>query len=272
MSCLGERLTALVDGELGHDERERAHAHLAVCARCRAEAATLRSLKGRLRGLGGAPEPGADDLPSDDFLTRLRALGAPAPGEPDDPSVTSPSPLDPPDPSRPSGAPDRFAFPGRPGEPGPHGEPAAARGRSARPRRSSGRPSRPSRPVRAAAFAAPRDTRPAGHGAALAHPRRRLLAMGAATLVLGLGTASYAAGGGRSGPAVTPEFDRFAIEHAMTSGDAPVTTGTDPRPLGRTGPTPSAGAAPGADASGGPAPGAGPIASPVASVPVPAGP
>ncbi|MEV5825933.1 zf-HC2 domain-containing protein [Spirillospora sp. NPDC052242] len=270
MSCLGERLTALVDGELGHDERERAHAHLAVCARCRAEAATLRSLKGRLRGLGGAPGPGADDLPSDDFLTRLRALGetAAAPSEPADPSETSPGT---PGSSRPSGDPDRFAFPGRSGEhtlPGRSGEPAPTRGRPARPRRSSGRPSRP---VRAAAFAAPRDTRPAGHPAALARPRRRFLVMGAATLVLGLGTASYAAGGGRPGPAVTPEFDRFAVEHAMTSGDAPV-TGADPRPLGRTGSTASPGASPGADVPGAPTARGGPVASPVASVPVPAGP
>ncbi|MFD0900667.1 anti-sigma factor family protein [Actinomadura sediminis] len=267
MSCLGERLTALVDGELGHDERERAHAHLAVCARCRAEAATLRSLKGRLRGLGGAPEPGADDLPTDDFLTRLRALG----------ETAAPSGSPPPGASE---VPDPFAIPGRSGEPGPHGEPGgpfgeppATRGRPARPRRSSGRPSRP---VRAAAFAGPRDTRPAGHAAALARPRRRFLVMGAATLALGLGTASYAAGGGRPGPAITPEFDRFAVEHAMTSGDAPV-TGTDPRPLGRTGSPVPADASPGAVVPAAPTPGATtpgatPIASPVTSVPVPAGP
>ncbi|MFV2216342.1 zf-HC2 domain-containing protein [Actinomadura sp. LOL_016] len=239
MSCLGERLTALVDGELGHDERERALAHLAACARCRAEAATLRGLKGRLRGLGAAPEPGADDLPTDDFVTRLRALGGAA------------ASVEPP-----------------PAPPVPPDEPTVTSGRFVRPRRSS---VRPSRPVRAAAFAGPRDTRPAGHAAALARPRRRYLVMGAATLVLGLGTASYAAGARQQGPAVTPEFDRFAVEHAMTSGDAPV-TGDDPRTLGEVGARSPQSASPGAVAPGRATPSTGPVASPVASVPVHAGP
>ncbi|NEA24361.1 hypothetical protein G3I70_17960, partial [Actinomadura bangladeshensis] len=52
---------------------------------------------------------------------------------------------------------------------------------------------------------------------------------GAATLVLGLGTASYIAGGRQDAPTVTPAFDRFAVEHALTSGDAPMTDPlTDP--------------------------------------------
>ena len=38
VSHLGRRLTALVDGELSPAERDRAHAHLARCAACRAEA------------------------------------------------------------------------------------------------------------------------------------------------------------------------------------------------------------------------------------------
>ena len=56
MSHLGDRLSALVDGELGAAERDRAHAHLASCEQCRAEAAELRALKRKLRGLtAGAP-------------------------------------------------------------------------------------------------------------------------------------------------------------------------------------------------------------------------
>ncbi|NDU77381.1 hypothetical protein GWI34_32900 [Actinomadura sp. DSM 109109] len=72
--------------------------------------------------------------------------------------------------------------------------------------------------------------RPVGHAAAIrVQPRRRYLVVGAATLFLGLGTASYAAGGRQDGPAVTPAFDRFAVEHALTSGDAPLTDPlTDP--------------------------------------------
>ena len=60
MSHLGDRLSALVDGELGGAERDRAHAHLAGCEQCRAEAAELRALKQKLRGLmDGAPAEAA---------------------------------------------------------------------------------------------------------------------------------------------------------------------------------------------------------------------
>ena len=60
MSHLGDRLSALVDGELDGAERDRAHAHLASCEQCRAEAAKLRALKQRLRGLmSGAPAEAA---------------------------------------------------------------------------------------------------------------------------------------------------------------------------------------------------------------------
>ncbi len=60
MSHLGDRLSALVDGELSAAERDRAHAHLASCEQCRAEAAELRALKRKLRGLtAGAPAEAA---------------------------------------------------------------------------------------------------------------------------------------------------------------------------------------------------------------------
>lgn len=206
MSCLGERLTALVDGELGDEERERAHAHLAGCAGCREEADQLRKLKGRLRGLSELPATdGTGDLPSPDFLSRLRTL----PGVsdfPDAPAAADVPPV--------SGV--------SPKSPVPH---AGSRLRHpSRPLRSSARPVRPPHAVR------PRDNRPAGHAAAIrVQPRRRYLVVGAATLFLGLGTASYVAGGRQDAPAVTPAFDRFAVEHALTSGDAPMTDPlTDP--------------------------------------------
>lgn len=53
---LGDLAAALVDGELGHDARDRALAHLATCSVCRDEVAAQRRLKGRLRGLAGPPE------------------------------------------------------------------------------------------------------------------------------------------------------------------------------------------------------------------------
>jgi len=51
MSHLGDRLSALVDGELDGAERDRAHAHLASCEQCRTEAAELRVLKQKLSTL-----------------------------------------------------------------------------------------------------------------------------------------------------------------------------------------------------------------------------
>lgn len=198
MSCLGERLTALVDGELGHEERDRALAHLAGCAQCRDEVSSLRKLKGRLRGLSNLPlADSIGEMPSDDFLSRLRSL----------PSSAGPAPS-----------------PGVPPAP-PPGPPAETPAHSARPRRSS------ARPVRTRSAAHPHAARPAaGHtGAIPAHLRRRYLVVGAATLFLGLGTASYAAGERQHAPDVTPAFDRFAVEHALTSGDAPLTDPlTDP--------------------------------------------
>jgi anti-sigma factor RsiW len=64
---LGNRLSALIDGELTDAGRERVLAHLARCAGCRQEAASLRLLKRRMYALG--------DAAADDELTwRLLAL------------------------------------------------------------------------------------------------------------------------------------------------------------------------------------------------------
>ncbi|MGW1768993.1 anti-sigma factor family protein [Streptomyces sp. NPDC002073] len=64
---LGDRLAALVDGELGHDARERVLAHLATCARCKAEADAQRRLKTLF--VESAPPP-----PSEGLLARLQGL------------------------------------------------------------------------------------------------------------------------------------------------------------------------------------------------------
>jgi anti-sigma factor RsiW len=71
MSHLGHRLSALIDGELGVDERDRALVHLARCEDCRAEAAALRALKRRMTALG---EAGAMD---DGLASRLMRLAPP---------------------------------------------------------------------------------------------------------------------------------------------------------------------------------------------------
>ncbi|MFJ8748322.1 zf-HC2 domain-containing protein [Streptomyces sp. NPDC102441] len=64
---LGDRLAALVDGELKHDARERVLAHLATCARCKAEADAQRRLKSAF-ATSAAPSP------SEGFLARLQGL------------------------------------------------------------------------------------------------------------------------------------------------------------------------------------------------------
>ncbi|PWS46836.1 zf-HC2 domain containing protein, partial [Streptomyces sp. FT05W] len=64
---LGDRLAALVDGELKHDARERVLAHLATCARCKAEADSQRRLKSAF-ATSAAPSP------SEGFLARLQGL------------------------------------------------------------------------------------------------------------------------------------------------------------------------------------------------------
>ncbi|MGW8061641.1 zf-HC2 domain-containing protein [Streptomyces ziwulingensis] len=64
---LGDRLSALVDGELGHDARERVLAHVATCPKCKAEVDEQR----RLKSVFAQAAPPA---PSESFLARLQGL------------------------------------------------------------------------------------------------------------------------------------------------------------------------------------------------------
>ena len=74
MSHLGDRLSALVDGELGGAERDRAYAHLASCEQCRTEAAELRALKRKLSTL-------LSRAPAEAAMTR-RLIAMTGPGGP----------------------------------------------------------------------------------------------------------------------------------------------------------------------------------------------
>ncbi|MFC5718829.1 anti-sigma factor family protein [Streptomyces gamaensis] len=64
---LGDRLAALVDGELGHDSRERVLAHLATCWKCKAEADAQRRLKNAFAAAEAPPL-------SEGLLARLQSL------------------------------------------------------------------------------------------------------------------------------------------------------------------------------------------------------
>ncbi|MGH8869267.1 MAG: anti-sigma factor family protein [Actinomycetes bacterium] len=164
MSHLGDRVAALVDGEVRHDERDRLLAHVAGCPSCHAEVEAVRAVKQRTSALGGP-------APSDALTARLRALGEP--GEPLPPT---------------------------------------------RPRMPGGS----SRPLRTATLRAPRTPRGAGGATA---SRTRRLSLVAASFAAGTLTTAFLVGGEQpsSSPPVVPPVDQFAVEHAGTSGDIPLT-------------------------------------------------
>jgi anti-sigma factor RsiW len=148
MSHLGDRLSALVDGELSGAERDRAYAHLASCEECRAEAAQLRALKQKLRSL-------VERAPAEAAMTR-RLISMTGPGGP-----------------------------------------------------------LPPRRARLRVVPGPRP-RPAH--------RRRYLVLGTVSLVVGLGTAAFTAGGGGQaspGPRITPPVELYSVEHAIITGEVP---------------------------------------------------
>ncbi|MFJ6779630.1 zf-HC2 domain-containing protein [Streptomyces yangpuensis] len=90
---LGDRLAALVDGELKHDARERVLAHLATCAKCKAEADAQRRLKTMF--VESAPPPVSAGL-----LARLQGLpaggldGPAGPMGPPGPGAAEPDPFE----------------------------------------------------------------------------------------------------------------------------------------------------------------------------------
>jgi hypothetical protein len=188
MSHLGRRLSALVDGELGDTERDQAHAHLVSCEECREEAAALRALKRRVRGLGEAP--------ADSALTR-RLMELEALPDVDEPRSRLPGA------TRARAA--LSAFSGATTGAGPAFDgfpvalPAAAAG----------------------AVAAPAGALAASRGRL---HTRYLVAGAVAALAVGLGGAAFAAGGidqHAPGPTVTPEVDSFNMQHAATFGESP---------------------------------------------------
>jgi anti-sigma factor RsiW len=188
MTHLGRRLSALVDGELGDTERDQAHAHLVSCEECREEAAALRALKRRVRGLGEAP--------ADSTLTR-RLMELEDLPDVDEPRSRRPGA------TRARAALSAFSGGSTGARPAFDGFPVAL----------------PAAPGRAAA--APAGSLAASRG----RPHTRYLVAGAvAALAVGLSAASFAAGGADQrtpGPTVTPEVDSFNMQHAATFGELP---------------------------------------------------
>ncbi|WP_081748609.1 anti-sigma factor [Nocardiopsis sp. CNT312] len=196
MGHLGERLSALVDGELGPVEHERALIHLAGCETCRFEADMLRRLKRRLTTLG-EPEP------DHDFLGRLSGLAG---------GGTSGRPPGPP----PGGAGFGMSPPlgsSRPlgGHPptGPFAAEAVADASPAAPVA----PPPADRPVR----------RRADRFTSLlpAFPGGRYAVAGVAVATALLGSAFVAGGGDDDTPVVEPRIADFALEHALTVRQLP---------------------------------------------------
>ncbi|MFC4867361.1 MULTISPECIES: anti-sigma factor family protein [Streptomonospora] len=200
MDHMEERLSALVDGELGHSERDRVLRHLASCENCRFEAEMLRGLKRRLHGLD-SPEP------STDFLGRLSAMSGP-PGQPPGQGPQPPmggaggfGSMPPLGSSRPIGGGLPRAF---------GGDTALAVAEEApAPAPAPARPRRP-RPQRPLSVLRPR------------WERTRYAVAGVSVLAVALGTAFVVGGDVEDAPVVIPNVDDYAIEHAVTSRQATV--------------------------------------------------
>jgi anti-sigma factor RsiW len=81
-----------------------------------------------------------------------------------------------------------------------------------------------SRPARGLRPPGPGSSRPGGFpGSRMSRRHGRYLALGAVTLMVGLGTAAFSAGGGDAapGPGITPQMQLYSEEHAITTGDVP---------------------------------------------------
>ncbi|OIK26466.1 zf-HC2 domain-containing protein [Streptomyces malaysiense] len=244
---LGDRLSALVDGELGHDTRERVLAHLATCARCKAEADAQRALKSVFAT--AAPPP-----PSASLLARLQGL----PGGGDGDAGTPPEPLGDGPGSRAPGDPGTFGMrrgfsfgyvPARPPGPGPertgfHGE--SGFGGPAGPLGGGG--------FRVHPVGRPEDARPASRGLRFA-----FAAAGAVSLAaVALGGVTTAIPGYPAADARGTGSNVIPARTAGTGGGGGVTTSAESQrrrqgpltaqgggaPLGRTTPSPTAVTAP----------------------------
>jgi hypothetical protein len=222
MSHLGERVTALVDGELSAVESERAYAHAAGCRPCRDEIEAERLLKARLRTM---PECG----PSPDLLSGLMAMGAPGgpvrPRESHMPGMPWAAPVSI-GPSRPridragvgpAGRPVRVPVPIAASVALPLAMPAPAGSRRPAGRAEAARP--------LGRTETPRGSWLSGRSAS---QRRLAMAVIGAVGAVGVGAVSVGAGTAASGaPPVRPQVGNLVVQHAATTVNLPFSsTGT----------------------------------------------
>lgn len=204
------RLSALVDGELDHAERDRVLAHLAQCEECRAIVESERRVRALLGGLADSPAV----RPSEDFLRGLIGLGAGGDGAPGTPGADA----------RPVGDPSGGI---RSTAPEASGRVVAPAGRAA------AGPSR--RPMRAVPFSEPPlRRRPGRYGdrpGAMVRPasrRRRRVIVGVAGVASAVGMTAalaFALGGTTNQPPVVdiaPPLEQFSVEHAGTVSEYPL--------------------------------------------------
>ncbi|MGW0661353.1 anti-sigma factor family protein [Streptodolium elevatio] len=182
-----DKLAAYVDGELGHDAREKVLAHLAQCADCRVEAEEQRRVKALL---ARSSQPG----PSADLMARLLAMGEGGFGGPAEPAHDEDELIPPPPRIRGSVQP----LSRKPGAARPRG------GTGPRGGRPNSAPSRVRPPVgrRRLTFAA------AGAFS--------MMAMALSSAVIAQGPAA-----GSSGRPAAPIVERNLVEQAGTVGVAP---------------------------------------------------
>jgi anti-sigma factor RsiW len=194
---LGQRLSALIDGELEGSERERVLLHMTRCDSCREEVAALRTLKRRMSALGDA----AAGAGLTGRLMGLSALVKMADSDPaDDARSAAPS-----WPDQPGGARGR----GQGSDNPPPSWPDRPDGMRGRGQGSDNAP--PSWPDR------PDGMRGRGQGSAEQRTGRYLLAASLAVFLAGLGTAAFIAGGEPQPqaptPPVTPSVDVMVFPH-----------------------------------------------------------
>jgi anti-sigma factor RsiW len=200
------RLSALVDGELDHEVRDRLLAHLAQCDECRAAVENERRVKALLGGL-------SDARPAEDFTARLRQIALPPEFPPDFP----PEPL-------PGSLPGSLAPP-----PAERRAPEPVHARVTRPSARMPRSPVPAGPLRPyhhpAAWTLPGGSgRPAGSRPGARGTRPLVVGFAGAASFAGMALVTAFTVGGQPPPTeadVKPPIERYTVQHSNRAVELP---------------------------------------------------